>query len=174
MERTKEVKALTDISLSGLQPSFSGKVRSVYESGDSMVIVASDRISAYDHILPTGIPGKGIILTTISSFWFDKLKDVVDNHMISTRVEDMPEGFKEQGEVLAGRTMFVKKADRFDAECVVRGYITGSGWKDYLATGGYSALTKVLLNMSPEQVITEVKESGLRGRSGGGFRAVPD
>jgi phosphoribosylaminoimidazole-succinocarboxamide synthase len=134
-ERTRELKAHTKFDLGGLKPDFAGKVREVFDLGDSLVIVASDRISAYDHILPTGIPGKGMILTTISAFWFEKLRGVVDNHMISCMTEDLPESFKAHADVLKGRTMLVRKAKRFDAECVVRGYLAGSGWKDYLASG---------------------------------------
>lgn len=134
-ERTEELKAHTEFDLGSLKPEFAGKVREVFDLGDSLVIVASDRISAYDHILPTGIPGKGIILTTMSAFWFGKLRGVVPNHMISCSIDDMPKEFRAHSEVLKGRTMLVKKARRFDAECVVRGYLAGSGWKDYKKTG---------------------------------------
>ncbi len=130
------VKALTEVALGDLKPTFRGKVREVFDLGDSLVIVASDRISAYDHILPTGIPAKGEILTAMSAFWFDRLRSIVDNHMISCRVENMPEAFRAHAEMLARRSMLVKKAQRFDAECVVRGYLAGSGWKEYASTGG--------------------------------------
>jgi phosphoribosylaminoimidazole-succinocarboxamide synthase len=129
------VKAITELDLGEFKPSFTGKVREVFETDDKLVIVASDRISAYDHILPTGIPGKGAILTTMSAFWFDRLRSVVDNHFITCKVEDMPPPFSDHKPVLSGRAMLVKKASRFDAECVVRGYLAGSGWKEYAATG---------------------------------------
>jgi phosphoribosylaminoimidazole-succinocarboxamide synthase len=128
-------KALNEVALGDLKPAFRGKVREVFDLGDSLLIVASDRISAYDHILPTGIPDKGRILTAMSAFWFDRLRSVVDNHMISCSIESMPEAFRSHSDSLAGRSMLVKKAERFDAECVVRGYLAGSGWKEYVGTG---------------------------------------
>jgi phosphoribosylaminoimidazole-succinocarboxamide synthase len=129
------VKALTELDLGDFKPSFTGKVREVFDTGERLVIVASDRISAYDHILPTGIPGKGAILTQISAFWFGRLSSIVENHFISCDVKEMPSPFADYSEVLSGRAMLVKKALRFDAECVVRGYLAGSGWKEYGATG---------------------------------------
>jgi phosphoribosylaminoimidazole-succinocarboxamide synthase len=128
-------KALNELALGDLKPAFTGKVREVFDLGDSLLIVASDRISAYDHILPTGIPDKGRILTSMSAFWFDRLRSIVDNHLISCSVEDMPEAFRAHADSLAGRSMLVRKAERFDAECVVRGYLSGSGWKEYASTG---------------------------------------
>ncbi len=135
MRKERKLKVFTDMDLGDLRPTFRGKVRELFDLGESMVIVASDRISAYDHILPTGIPGKGAILTAMSAFWFDRLRGVVDNHMISCKMEDMPKAFRLRSDVLEGRTMLVKKARRFDAECVVRGYLAGSGWKEYEETG---------------------------------------
>lgn len=130
-----KVDALTQINLGELNASFRGKVREVFDLGDSLVIVASDRISAYDHILPTGIPGKGAILTAMSAFWFKRLSPIVESHMISCNIDDMPEPFSAHRETLRGRAMLVKKARRFDAECVVRGYLAGSGWREYVETG---------------------------------------
>jgi phosphoribosylaminoimidazole-succinocarboxamide synthase len=157
-ERKRELKALTQFDLGGLQAGFAGKVREVFDLGDKLVIVASDRISAYDHILPTGIPGKGAILTAISAFWFKTLSGVVDNHMISCDVNDMPDEFKAHADVLKGRTMLVKKAQRFDAECVVRGYLAGSGWKDYKATGAVCGIPLpdglLLSDKLPEPIFT--------------------
>jgi phosphoribosylaminoimidazole-succinocarboxamide synthase len=129
------VEAITELKLGEFKPSFSGKVREVFDAGDRLVIVASDRISAYDHILPTGVPGKGVILTAMSAFWFTKLRPVVDNHYISCEIAEMPPPFREHAALLSGRAMLVKKAARFDAECVVRGYLAGSGWKEYKASG---------------------------------------
>src|SRR5580700_6296098 len=102
-----------------------GKVRDIYEDGDRLLIVATDRISAFDYILATGIPDKGRVLTQMTLFWLDFMKDVVPNHLLST---DVPPG-------LEGRSMWVKKAQMFDVECVARGYLSGSGWKDYVRTG---------------------------------------
>jgi len=133
--RNTTMEAITDLDLGGLEPAFGGKVREIYDLGEELVIVATDRISAYDHILPTGIPGKGAILTQMSAFWFTKLRGVVESHMISCNVDDMPEEFRRHAEVLRGRTMLVRKARRLDAECVVRGYLAGSGWREYKETG---------------------------------------
>ncbi len=112
-----------------------GKVRDVYDLGDRLLIVATDRISAFDVVLPTGIPGKGVVLTQLSLFWFRLLADVVPNHVISSAVDDYPAGLRRHREQLEGRSMLVVKTDPLAVECVVRGYITGSGWKDYKATG---------------------------------------
>ncbi len=110
-----------------------GKVRDVYDLGDRLVIVASDRISAFDWVLPTGIPDKGRVLTALTLFWLDFLK--VPNHLISTDLHQMGPAFSEQADALAGRTMLVHKAQVVPIECVVRGYLAGSGWKEY-RTGG--------------------------------------
>lgn len=116
-----------------------GKVRETYDLGDRLLIVASDRISAYDSILPTGIPYKGAVLNSLSAFWLDLTKDVAPNHMISTDPKDFPFDWRawplEQQEQLFGRSMLVRKAERIDIECVVRGYLAGSGWAEYRATG---------------------------------------
>jgi phosphoribosylaminoimidazole-succinocarboxamide synthase len=106
-----------------------GKVRDVYDLGDRLVIVASDRISAFDWVLPTGIPDKGRILTGMTRFWLDFLG--VPNHLISMRVEELPAPFAPFAKVLAGRTMLVRKTEVVPIECVVRGYLAGSGWKEY-------------------------------------------
>ncbi len=110
-----------------------GKVRDVYDLGDRLVIVATDRISAFDWVLPTGIPDKGRILTSMSLFWFDFLG--MPNHLISTDVKKMPGPFAAQASVLEGRTMLVHKAEVVPIECVVRGYLAGSGWKEYRKSG---------------------------------------
>jgi phosphoribosylaminoimidazole-succinocarboxamide synthase len=115
---------------------FSGKVREIFDAGDKgIIIVTSDRISAFDVIMPTLIRGKGIILNMISEFWFNYTKDIVNNHIISTNVADFPEPYRNMTEELAGRSMLVKKLDMFPIECVVSGYLTGSNWKSYKATG---------------------------------------
>jgi len=111
-----------------------GKVRDLYDLGDSILMVATDRISAFDVILPEPVPGKGKVLTQLSLFWFDFLKDIVPNHLISANVEDYPEECHKYKNELEGRSMLVKKAKPFPVECVARGYISGSGWKSYLKT----------------------------------------
>jgi phosphoribosylaminoimidazole-succinocarboxamide synthase len=110
-----------------------GKVRDVYDLGDRLVIVATDRVSAFDWVLPTGIPDKGGVLTALTGFWLEQLG--VANHLLSTRLEDMPTAFAERGEQLAGRSMLVRKARVVPIECVVRGYLAGSGWKEYRRDG---------------------------------------
>jgi phosphoribosylaminoimidazole-succinocarboxamide synthase len=110
-----------------------GKVRDIYDLGDSLLFVASDRISAFDIVLPNGIPGKGRVLTQTSLFWFGFLKDVVENHLITAEVDEYPEDLGKYRDVLEGRSMIVTKAERVDAECIVRGYISGSMWKELKA-----------------------------------------
>ena len=112
----------------------SGKVREIYDAGDSrLLLVASDRISAFDVVLPTAIPDKGRVLTGLSLHWFARTADIVPNHLLSTRLEDFPEGARDSE--LAGRTMLVRRLEMLPIECVVRGYLAGSGWKDYRASG---------------------------------------
>ena len=115
----------------GLRPDTQGKVRDIYDLGESLLLVASDRISAFDVVLDQPIPHKGEVLTKLSLFWFELLQDVVANHLISANVADLPEQFKVHAEWLAGRFMLVRKADVFPVECIVRGYLAGSGWKEY-------------------------------------------
>ena len=107
-----------------------GKVRDIYDLGDSLLFIASDRISAFDVVMPNGIPGKGRVLTEMSLFWFDFLKDTVANHLITANIDEYPEELKKYRDQLEGRSMIVVKADRIDAECIVRGYISGSMWKE--------------------------------------------
>jgi phosphoribosylaminoimidazole-succinocarboxamide synthase len=111
-----------------------GKVRDLYAVGNDLLLVATDRISAFDHVLGSGIPGKGKILTQISLFWFDLLSDLVPNHLIATEVAEFPALLWPYADQLEGRSMLVKRADMFPVECVARGYLAGSGWKDYKAT----------------------------------------
>ncbi len=112
-----------------------GKVRDLYAVGDALLMVATDRISAFDHVLGTGIPGKGKILTQISLFWFELVRDIVPNHLIATEVADFPAELHKYADQLEGRSMLVKPAQMFPVECVARGYIAGSGWKEYKASG---------------------------------------
>ena len=112
-----------------------GKVRDLYAVGDALLLVATDRISAFDHVLASGIPGKGRILNQISLFWFDLLKDLVPNHLITAEVSEFPAALHPYADQLVGRSMLVKRAAMFPVECVARGYLTGSGWKEYKASG---------------------------------------
>ena len=114
-----------------LRPDSHGKVRDIYDCGDTLLMVASDRISAFDYILPDEIPFKGEILTRISAFWFERFSDLMPNHMVSTDPADLPEEFKPYASYLTGRSMLVKKAQTVPIECIVRGYLTGSGKKTY-------------------------------------------
>jgi phosphoribosylaminoimidazole-succinocarboxamide synthase len=111
-----------------------GKVRDVYDLGDKLLMVASDRISAFDYVLPTPIPDKGKVLTQLSAFWFDAMADVAPNHLITSAVEHFPSSLSGYKAQLEGRTMLVKKTEKIQMECVVRGYLAGSGWKEYQKT----------------------------------------
>ena len=129
------MSALIETEFADLVLHARGKVRDLYSVGEYLLLVATDRISAFDHVLATGIPGKGKVLTQLSLFWFDLLKDVVPNHLVTTDVQRYPAELREYAQELDGRSMLVKRAQMFPVECVVRGYLSGSGWKDYLATG---------------------------------------
>ena len=129
------VAALTETRLDGLTLVHRGKVRDVYEVGETLLIVATDRVSAYDCVLSPGIPDKGRVLTSMSTFWFDALKGVVPNHVLTTDVDAMPAAVRRHADVLRGRSMLCRRLKMFPVECVVRGYLTGSGWKDYQKTG---------------------------------------
>jgi phosphoribosylaminoimidazole-succinocarboxamide synthase len=122
------------MTLNGLKLVKQGKVRDLYNTDAGILMVASDRISAYDVVLPTPIPHKGAVLTGTSIFWFEKLGHIVSNHLISTNPDDFPPEAKEHADALRGRTMLVKPAEVVPIECVARGYITGSGWKEYKAS----------------------------------------
>jgi phosphoribosylaminoimidazole-succinocarboxamide synthase len=108
-----------------------GKVRDIYELNEHLLLVASDRVSAFDVVLPGGIPGKGEVLTQISLFWFDQVRDIIDNHVVATEVKDFPPLLHGSEEMLARRSMLVKKTEPLPVECIVRGYLSGSGWKEY-------------------------------------------
>jgi phosphoribosylaminoimidazole-succinocarboxamide synthase len=127
---------LLQTSLSDLNLVRRGKVRDVYAVDDEhLLIVATDRISAFDCVLPTPIERKGEVLTALSQFWFDKLGHVVTNHLVTSNIDEMPDAVRRHGNTLARRSMLVRKAEVYPVECVVRGYLVGSGWKDYLRTG---------------------------------------
>ena len=125
------MSAITEINIPGLKKFKSGKVREVYDLGDQYLFIASDRISAFDVVMPDGIPNKGQVLNMISKFWFDRTNDLVKNHMISTNINDFPDELTPYKELLKGRSMLVKKAELLPVECIVRGYLIGSGWKEY-------------------------------------------
>ena len=127
------MRVVRETKFAGIAPAARGKVRDIYDAGDKLLIVATDRLSAFDVILPTPIPDKGRVLTQLSLFWFDLLRDVIPNHVLSAT--DFPAPFDAYGEELEGRTMLVRKTEPLPIECVVRGYVSGSGWKDYRATG---------------------------------------
>ncbi|UCG60104.1 MAG: phosphoribosylaminoimidazolesuccinocarboxamide synthase [Phycisphaerales bacterium] len=128
------METVLETKIAGTQASH-GKVRDIYDLGDELLIVASDRISAFDVVMANGIPYKGVVLTQISLFWFDLLSDEVEHHLISADVESFPEPFRSYTEQLAGRSMLVKKGDVLPVECVVRGYLAGSGWREYEESG---------------------------------------
>jgi phosphoribosylaminoimidazole-succinocarboxamide synthase len=112
-------------------PDIQGKVRDIYDLGDTLLLVATDRISAFDYVLEDLIPHKGIVLTQMALFWFDLLEGIVENHLISTKIEDLPEKFQPYQDYLRGRIMLVKKVEIYPIECIVRGYLAGSGLKEY-------------------------------------------
>jgi phosphoribosylaminoimidazole-succinocarboxamide synthase len=126
---------ITTTNLPGLKLAHRGKVRDIYEAGEALLFIATDRISAFDCVLPNGIPDKGRVLTQMSLFWFDYLKDVVPNHLLTAKVDEYPLELRQFREQLEGRSMLVRKAEMFPVECVARGYVSGSGWKDYKRTG---------------------------------------
>jgi phosphoribosylaminoimidazole-succinocarboxamide synthase len=131
----KNSSVILETDFPGIEPHARGKVRDVYALGDRLLIVATDRISAFDYILPTGIPDKGRVLTQLSIFWFDFLRELTPTHFISASVDDYPEPLRAHRAQLEGRSMLVKRADMVQIECVARGYISGSGWKEYRTQG---------------------------------------
>ncbi len=128
-------ESLIQSELPGLPPPRRGKVRDIYDLGDSLLIVACDRISAYDHVLRPGIPGKGKILTQLSNFWFERLAPIVPHHLLATEPADFPARLRPHADLLAGRSVLVRKAEVVPFECVARGYLAGSGYRDYRRTG---------------------------------------
>lgn len=150
-----------------IKPDAQGKVRDIYDLGDKLLMVATDRISAFDYILDSEIPNKGRVLTQLSLFWLDQMKDVIDNHLISADVADLPEQFKPYADYLNGRFMLVKKAEMFPIECIVRGYLAGSGLKEYEANGTVCGieLPAGLVNSSklPEPIFTPSTKAEIGG-----------
>jgi phosphoribosylaminoimidazole-succinocarboxamide synthase len=128
-------KAILQTKLNDIKLLRRGKVRDIYDLGEYLLLVASDRVSAFDVVLPNGIPGKGKILTQISIFWFNEMKDIISNHLIATDVKDFPAVCHKYSDQLEGRSMLVKKSKPLPVECIVRGYLSGSGWKEYKEKG---------------------------------------
>ena len=146
-----------DTAVPGVEPAYRGKVRDIYDLGDMLLIVATDRISAYDSVLPTPIPGKGIMLNMLSAQWFEFF-DTVPNHMISVDVDDYPAPFSDHPRLLSGRSMLVKKARRIDLECIVRGYISGSGWREYREHGSVCGISLPRgLKPIPSRILSRAK-----------------
>ena len=129
-----------ETNLAGLAPPKRGKVRDIYDLGDRLLIIATDRISAFDVVLPNAIPEKGRVLTRISEYWFSKTADIVKNHLVATEIKDFPQVCRQHADLLEGRSMLVRKAQSLPIECIVRGYLTGSGLKEYRATGAVSGI----------------------------------
>jgi phosphoribosylaminoimidazole-succinocarboxamide synthase len=127
------MKIISETRFPGIAPAARGKVRDIYDLGDRLLIVATDRLSAFDVVMPTPIPDKGRVLTQLSLFWFDLLRDMIPNHVLSST--EFPAPFKQYAEDLVGRSMVVRKTQPLPIECVARGYLSGSGWKEYRATG---------------------------------------
>jgi phosphoribosylaminoimidazole-succinocarboxamide synthase len=139
-KRVEKMKTplVLETNLAGLKPPKRGKVRDIYDLGNTLLIVATDRISAFDVVLPNAVPEKGRVLTEISQYWFSQTEQIVKNHLISTDVRDYPAACRPHAEILEGRSMLVKKAKPLPVECIVRGYLTGSGLKEYRTTGAVS------------------------------------
>ena len=129
------MNSVGNVELNNLKKLKSGKVREMFSIDDMLLIVTTDRLSAFDYILPSLIPGKGILLNKISNFWFAYLNEIIENHIIETDFDNFPEELKEYREILKDRSVLVKKAEIYPIECVVRGYITGSAWEDYSKSG---------------------------------------
>jgi phosphoribosylaminoimidazole-succinocarboxamide synthase len=157
------MKPITTTDLPGLKLTHRGKVRDIYEAGGDLLFIATDRISAFDCVLPNGIPDKGRVLTQMSLFWFKYLEGVVPNHLLTANVDEYPQklrGFRDQ---LEGRSMLVRKAEMFPVECVARGYVSGSGWKDYRRTGAICGIPLPLglveSSQLPEPIFTPASKA---------------
>ncbi len=152
------MRLVGDVEIENIEKVKSGKVREMFSFEDKLLIVTTDRISAFDFILPSLIPYKGIVLNKLSNFWFDYLKDVIDNHILETEVDRFPKIFNKYKDILNGRSVIVKKAKIFPIECVVRGYLAGSGWEDYKKTNAIADV-KIPSNLKmcdklPEPIFT--------------------
>ncbi|MBU4490522.1 MAG: phosphoribosylaminoimidazolesuccinocarboxamide synthase [Actinobacteria bacterium] len=134
------MEVITDTSFMELPLFKKGKVRDLYEVGDLLLVISTDRISAFDVIMDEGIPGKGVVLNQLAAFWFEKTADIVRNHVVSTDMSELPSGISKFREQLEGRSMLVRKADPLPVECVVRGYLSGGGWSEYGELGSVSGV----------------------------------
>lgn len=132
---------LLETRLSGLVPHRQGKVRDIFDLDDSLLMVATDRISAFDYVLGSGIPDKGKVLTQLSAFWFEKTSSIVPNHLLTMDVREYPQDVRPYSDILSGRSMLVRKTNPVPIECVARGYLSGSGWKEYQANGAVCGIT---------------------------------
>jgi len=148
-------KIITQIDLPGLPLYKRGKVRDIYDFDDKLLFVATDRVSAFDYILPDGIPDKGKVLTQISVFWFNYLRDIVKNHLISNKIEEFPKVLQPYKEILEGRSLLVKKTELIPIECVVRGFIIGSGWKEYQSNNGVVCGIQLPTNLKLAEIVPE-------------------
>ena len=126
---------LLDSRLAGVVPDFSGKVRDIVDLGETLLLIATDRISAFDYVLGSGIPDKGKVLTQLSAFWFERTHDIIPNHVLTLDVSALPQELRQDQAMLAGRSMVVRKTRPIPLECVARGYLSGSAWKEYVASG---------------------------------------
>jgi phosphoribosylaminoimidazole-succinocarboxamide synthase len=132
---------ISTTAVKGFTPWKQGKVRDIYDLGSNLLIVATDRLSAFDVVLPDGIPDKGKVLTQVSAFWFQRLRNIIPHHLLSTDLAAFPEPFRSHPDLFSGRSMLVKKTTPLAVECVVRGYITGSGWNEYKRAGSICGLS---------------------------------
>ncbi|MGH9236575.1 MAG: phosphoribosylaminoimidazolesuccinocarboxamide synthase [Vicinamibacterales bacterium] len=132
---------MLETRLSGLVPHRQGKVRDIFDLDDSLLMVATDRISAFDYVLGSGIPDKGKVLTQLSAFWFEKTSSIVPNHLLTMDVREYPQDVRPYSDILSGRSMLVRKTNPVPIECVARGYLSGSGWKEYQANGAVCGIT---------------------------------
>lgn len=139
--RVPPAAPLLETRLSGLVPHRQGKVRDIFDLDDSLLMVATDRISAFDYVLGSGIPDKGKVLTQLSAFWFEKTGSIVPNHLLTMDVREYPQELRPYADILSGRSMLVRKTNPVPIECVARGYLSGSGWKEYQANGAVCGIT---------------------------------
>ncbi|OCC14580.1 Phosphoribosylaminoimidazole-succinocarboxamide synthase [Dissulfuribacter thermophilus] len=159
--------AVFETNIEGLKLKSRGKVRDIYEvDDDTLLIVATDRISAFDVIIPTPIPGKGKVLTQMSLFWFEKFKDLVKNHVLESDPSNYPEPARSHAAILKDRSMLVKKAKPLPVECIVRGYITGSGWKDYKRTGKICGISLPEGLIESQELATPIFTPSTKGEVG--------
>src|SRR4030067_3815917 len=147
-------KIVLKTEIPGIKPIRRGKVRDIFDLGDYLLLVASDRVSAFDVVLQNGIPGKGKVLTQISLYWFKQMEKIIPNHLVSAVVKDFPSVCQSDKEILDGRSMLVKKAEPLPVECIVRGYLSGSAWKEYKKSGTVSGI-KLPSGLSEGSRLTE-------------------